>query len=94
MVSPYSLVARDVEGPITKLGITGITSDLEEALFEVRNKDGQTIFAVYNEGVRIYVMMEIQGSERRLCGWRFGDSKAMSQKYLFREWRQYQGIYL
>jgi uncharacterized protein (TIGR02145 family) len=28
---------------------------MEEALFEVKNKNGQTVFAVYNEGVRIYV---------------------------------------
>jgi len=81
---PYSLVARDVEGPITKLGITGITSDLEEALFEVRNKDGQTIFAVYNEGVRIYVDDgDPKGAKGGFAVGGFGDSKAPSQKYMF-----------
>jgi hypothetical protein len=52
---PYSLVAKDVTGPLTKLGITGTTSDMEEALFEVKNKAGNTVFAVYNEGIRAYV---------------------------------------
>jgi hypothetical protein len=56
MSVPYSLVAKDVEGPLTKLGITGsATSGMEEALFEVKNKAGNTVFAVYNEGVRAYV---------------------------------------
>ena len=27
----------------------------DSALFEVKNKDGQIVFAVYNDGVRIYV---------------------------------------
>jgi hypothetical protein len=52
---PYSLVAKDVQGPLSKLGITGTTDNMEEALFEVRNKAGNTVFAVYNEGVRAYV---------------------------------------
>ncbi|HOU03454.1 MAG TPA: hypothetical protein PK719_06550 [Bacteroidales bacterium] len=43
---PYSMVAKDVEGPVNKLGIQGTTSNLEEALFEVKNKIGQTVFAV------------------------------------------------
>jgi hypothetical protein len=52
---PYSLVAKDVDGPIAKLGITGTTDNMEEALFEVKNKAGNTVFAVYNEGIRAYV---------------------------------------
>jgi trimeric autotransporter adhesin len=53
--TPYSLVAKDVEGPISKLGITGTTTSMEEALFEVKNQAGNTVFAVYNEGIRAYV---------------------------------------
>jgi hypothetical protein len=52
---PYTLMAKNVEGPLTKLGIIGNTSNMEEALFEVKNKSGNTVFAVYNEGVRAYV---------------------------------------
>jgi len=57
---PYALVAKDVEGPVQKLGIEGATTNDEEALFEVRNKSGQLVFAVYNEGIRAYVN-EIDG---------------------------------
>jgi hypothetical protein len=52
---PYSLIAKDLDGPVEKLGVTGVTDNMEEALFEVKNKTGQTVFAVYNEGVRVYV---------------------------------------
>jgi hypothetical protein len=54
---PYSLVAKDVESPIevAKLGINGTTANDEEALFEVKNSSAQTVFAVYNKGVRVYV---------------------------------------
>ena len=52
---PYSLVAGDLDQPLNKLSVEGITPNMEEALFEVRNNAGQTVFAVYNEGVRINV---------------------------------------
>jgi len=52
---PYAMASGDISAPLKKLSVAGETDNLEEALFEVKNKDGQTIFAVYNEGVRIYV---------------------------------------
>ena len=52
---PYSLVAEDLGGPLKRLSVEGETTSYEEPLFEVKNKDGNTVFAVYNEGVRIYV---------------------------------------
>lgn len=52
---PYSMVAKDLKGTVTKLGVTGTTSDLTEALFEVKNFNNQTVFAVYGDGVRAYV---------------------------------------
>ena len=48
------------------IGITtlkGTTPDVEQALFEVKNKDNQTIFAVYNEGVRIWVADGAKGTK-------------------------------
>ena len=51
---PYSLLAKNV-APLSKLGISGTTDIMDEALFEVKNKTGNTVFAVYNEGVRAYV---------------------------------------
>ena len=41
--------------PAGRLQVLGGTEDDEEPLFEVKNKDGQTVFAVYNNGVRVYV---------------------------------------
>lgn len=52
---PYSLVADNLSGAVGKLSVAGTTSAMDEALFEVKNKNGQTVFAVYNEGVRVYV---------------------------------------
>ena len=52
---PYSMVSSNLSGPLTKLGVTGVTTSPDSVLFEVKNKSGQTVFAVYNEGVRIYV---------------------------------------
>jgi hypothetical protein len=54
---PYALVARDVS-TLSKLGITGAT-DLDDPLFEVKNKGGFTVFAVYNNAVRAYVGKEV-----------------------------------
>jgi hypothetical protein len=55
MSVPYAMVADGVSQPLEKLTVEGVTTSHEEPLFEVRNKDGKTVFAVYNEGVRIYV---------------------------------------
>ena len=52
---PYALLAEDLGGSIKKLAVSGQTFNPDEPLFEVKNNTGQTVFAVYNEGVRIYV---------------------------------------
>jgi hypothetical protein len=52
---PYSMVSGSINETLNKLYVSGETEDMEEALFQVKNKDGQIIFAVYNEGVRVYV---------------------------------------
>lgn len=52
---PYSKVADEISGSLKKLSVSGETTDMEEPLFEVKNRTGQTVFAVYNEGVRVYV---------------------------------------
>ncbi len=53
---PYALFASAVDTPLTKLGIMeDALANPEDALFEVKRKDGQTVFAVYNEGARVYV---------------------------------------
>jgi hypothetical protein len=51
---PYSMNSGNISGPLKKLSVKGETIDGDSILFEVKNKTGQTVFAVYNEGVRIY----------------------------------------
>jgi hypothetical protein len=52
---PYSLASGSLNGALKKLSVAGETTNQEEALFEVKNNLGQIVFAVYNEGVRIYI---------------------------------------
>jgi hypothetical protein len=52
---PYALVANGVSTG-TKLSVTSADDgNLNDALFEVKRKDGQTVFAVYPNAVNIYV---------------------------------------
>ncbi len=79
---PYSLVAESLAGPVKKLGVTGTTTDLDEALFEVKNKTGQTVFAVYSEGVRIYVDDgNTKGTKGGFAIGGFSEAKAVPQDY-------------
>jgi hypothetical protein len=52
---PYSMVAGTIEGALPYVSVAGNTTTMDSALFVVRNNTGQIVFAVYNEGVRIYV---------------------------------------
>jgi|WetSurMetagenome_2_1015567.scaffolds.fasta_scaffold00047_12 hypothetical protein len=78
---PYAMAAQNLTGT-EKLNIKGSTSNLEEALFEVKNKDGQTIFAVYNEGVRIYVDDGAKGSKGGFAVGGFDMTKLTRREYL------------
>ncbi|MBN2633678.1 MAG: tail fiber domain-containing protein [Bacteroidales bacterium] len=81
---PYSLVAEDLAGSVKRLTVTGETDSMEEALFEVKNKTGQTVFAVYNEGVRVYVSDgDAKGLKGGFAVGGFGTDKAESTKYMF-----------
>jgi hypothetical protein len=52
---PYSLVAADLAGDVGKLSVVEEANGSGlEPLFEVKNNTGQTVFAVYNEGVEVY----------------------------------------
>ncbi len=80
---PYSLVAKDLQGPVSSLGIAGTsTYTTDSTLFEVRNKDGNIVFAVYNEGVRVYVGEGSKGAKSGFAVGGFGTDKGTSQKYL------------
>jgi len=55
-ISYNGLVGIGTESPSGKLEVMGDgTEAADDPLFEVKRKDGQTVFAVYPEGVRIYV---------------------------------------
>jgi hypothetical protein len=78
---PYAINAQNLTG-VEKLNIKGTTTNMEEALFEVKNKDGQTIFAVYNEGVRIYVDDGDKGLRGGFAVGGFDMTKATKREYL------------
>jgi hypothetical protein len=73
---PYSMVAGNVNDTISKLVVTADQDIDTTALFIVRNKDGQTIFAVYNAGVRIYVDHGAKGKKGGFAIGGFGSAKA------------------
>ncbi|MCX6328321.1 MAG: tail fiber domain-containing protein, partial [Bacteroidia bacterium] len=72
----------NLAGSVEKLAVAGTTSALDEALFEVKNKNGQTIFAVYNEGVRIYVDDGAKGTKGGFAVGGFDMTKATKREYL------------
>jgi trimeric autotransporter adhesin len=78
---PYAMVSGSFGGSVKKLEVNGDTSNLDEALFEVKNKDGQTVFAVYNEGVRVYVDNGSKGVKGGFSIGGFGAAKGVSQEY-------------
>ena len=58
------------------------TALVGDTLFEVKDKSGQTVFGVYEEGVRIYVMPGAKGSKSGFTvGGRTG-GKASNQDFL------------
>ncbi|HVN59453.1 MAG TPA: tail fiber domain-containing protein [Bacteroidales bacterium] len=85
---PYSLVsnianfATGIKAAQPYLSVSGNTSVMDSALFIVRNNTGQVIFAVYNEGVRIYVDNGAKGNKGGFAVGGFGTGKAASQEYL------------
>ncbi|GEM_PF-875840 len=52
---PGSVAVGTSDAGGSKLVVQGDDLQSEEPLFEVKRKDGQTVFAVYNGGVRIFV---------------------------------------
>jgi hypothetical protein len=81
MTVPYAMTSGDIAGTVDKLAVKGTTTALDEALFEVKNKNGQTIFAVYNEGVRIYVDDGAKGPKGGFAVGGFDMTKATKKEY-------------
>ena len=80
---PYALSASSVSD-LKKLNILGPADQpSDSALFEVKNKDGNTVFAVYNDGVRIYVNDgPVKGLKGGFAVGGFSSSKGLTNEYL------------
>lgn len=56
---PYALYTGNVASPTRKFTIQEESGHpVDSALFEVKNAEGQTVFAVYPEGTRVYILDE------------------------------------
>ncbi len=71
---PYSMVAGDLNGSLDQLEVDGKSADNDPALFEVKNTAGNTVFAVYNEAVRMYVDNGSKGAKGGFAIGGFGTS--------------------
>jgi hypothetical protein len=82
---PYSMVAGGLDGSLKKLEVVGENTQSDEALFEVKRKDGETMFAVYNHGVRVYMPLDTLSKSRKggfaIGG--FDKTKSTVQDYFF-----------
>jgi hypothetical protein len=90
---PYAMVAGDLKNN-SRVQVSGDANSTDSILFEVKNRTGQTVFAVYEEGVRIYVddgIYKGKGKGGFAIG-SFGAAKAPSQEY-FRVTRDSTRIY-
>ncbi|MCD6566254.1 MAG: hypothetical protein J7K53_09965 [Bacteroidales bacterium] len=69
------------EGKVEILG--NPAADVDDPLLEVRNKDGELVFGVYNEGVRIYVSdAPGKGLKGGFAVGGFNSSKGITNEYL------------
>ncbi len=65
---PYAAVAAKasvLDGDPVKLTVSGDDVASDEALFEVKRKDGEVIFAVYNHGVRVNMPVDTLTKARK-----------------------------
>lgn len=81
---PYAMVADKANGVIagSKLSVTSNNDLGTDALFEVKRKDGQTVFAVYPDAVNVYVPRSgTKGSKGGFAIGGFDGMKANPQDY-------------
>jgi len=82
---PYALYSGNISSPTRKFTVQEeMGHPADSALFEVRNREGQTVFAVYPEGTRVYVLDEAGKSVRG--GFAIGgysrNTKGVTQEYM------------
>jgi len=79
---PYSMVTKGIAGG-SKISVVSNDDASDDPLFEVRRKDGQTVFAVYNDAVNVYV--PDQAAKKAKGGFAVGGfdpTKGFSQHYM------------
>jgi hypothetical protein len=81
---PYSLVSEEARGVAagSKVAIVSEDDASTDALFEVKRKDGQTVFAVYNDAVNVYIPDQSKRPKGGFAVGGFGYIKGFSQQYL------------
>jgi len=82
---PYALYSGNISSPTRKFTIQEeMGHPVDSALFEVRNAEGQTVFAVYPEGTRVYVLDDgTKGVKRGFAvGGYSRNSKGITQDYM------------
>lgn len=82
---PYALYSANISSPTRKFTIQEDQGHpVDSALFEVRNAEGQTVFAVYPEGTRVFILDE--GGKGLKGGFAVGGysraTKGPTQEYL------------
>jgi hypothetical protein len=92
---PYSMVSDSTKSLLkgSKLSVVSANDGATDALFEVKRKDGQTVFAVYPNAVNIYIPMGIKGTKGGFAIGGFDGSKTTPQDY-FRVTRDSVRIYI
>jgi hypothetical protein len=82
---PYAIYSGNITSPTRKFTIQEDAGHpVDSALFEVRNAEGQTVFAVYPEGTRVYILDEEGKGVKR--GFAIGGysrtTKGVTQEYM------------
>ncbi len=77
---PYAMVSAKADELNPGAKVVSVNDGISDALFEVRRKDGQTVFAVYPDAVNIYVPSGGKGVKGGFAIGGFGE-KAPSQDY-------------
>jgi hypothetical protein len=80
---PYSMVSDSAKAFLqgSKLSVVSANDGATDALFEVKRKDGQTVFAVYPDAVNIYVPRTAKGVKGGFAIGGFDGSKIAPQDY-------------
>jgi hypothetical protein len=74
-------VGIGTSNPLSTLSVTGKTAS-DSAIFEVKNNNGVTVFAVYNEGVRVYIDESAKAAKGGFAVGGFSQAKGTVQEWL------------